>query len=502
MLELMFQEYELTGQERVCERTYTGEQTADVIVPDTYPDVDRIIDAFGTMLVQDVRIHPDGVSFEGKVQGGVLFLGEKGEIHSLPINISLSGRKELPAEGDNGILCYRCELRSVDARAVNSRKLLVRIGFQWSVELYKPFNRKIRYLDEPTERIQLRQREYPMRLPTAWGEKRFTVNEELELPGNCPPVGEMLKLCSRLQIMEQKAVGGKGVFKMELLLHLLYEDPQGKLCTYDWRIPVSQYGDLTSETQDGELHTLLHLTELELEPDSHLESHRLFLRAGIHGQLMAYEMRNVRIIEDAFCTDAILEPQWQQWQWRPLLDSKIMSATARKAGMENIGTPVDLWVSSEEWETERKGDSTLIKIPLCCSVLSYDGEGNLRGNQHRIMAEAELPLSQECECCIRDIQCTEVYCSAASGSVEIRVPVQLTADCFGTQGFRSLNGGELLPLSETGERSPSVILRRTEGEEELWDIAKSYRTPVEGICRANDLEEGVVPEGTMLLIPL
>lgn len=502
MLELMFQEYELTGQERVCQRTYIGEQTADIIVPDSHPDVDRIVDAFGTMLVETVRLQSDGVSMEGKVRGGVLFLDEKGTVHSLPLTISLSAQKELPTEGDDGILCYRCDLRSVDARAVNSRKLLVRLGYQWSVEVYKPFSKKIRYLEEPTERIQLRQREYPLRLPTATGEKRFTVNEELELPPSCPPVGEMLKVCSRLQIMEQKAVGTKGVFKMELLIHLVYEEPQGKLCTYDWRIPLSQYGDLTEETRDGELQTTLHLTELELEPDSHVESHRLFLRAGVHAMLMAYEMRSIRIIEDAFCTDAILEPRWQQWQWRPLLDSKSLSTTARKAGMENVGAPVDFWISPEEWETEQRGDTTLIKLPLSCSVLSYDGEGKLRGTQIHMTAEAELPMSRECECSVRDIQCTEVYCSATSGSAEIRVPVTLTADCFGLQDFRSLHGGEALPLPELREKKPSVILRRTDGDEELWSIAKSYRTPVEGICRANDLEDETIPDGTMLLIPL
>lgn len=502
MLELMFQEYELIGRERVWAGVYAGEHTADVIVSDSYPDVDRIIETFGQILIEEVRMGTDGANLEGKLQGGILFGDEKGEVHSLPLSIPFSARKELTIEGDDHALCYHCVLRSVDARAVNSRKLLVRIGFQWNIEIYKPLSRKIRYLDEPTERLQLKQREYPIRIPTATGEKRFTVNEELELPESCPPIGEMLKFCSRMQIMEQKAVGGKGVFKMELLIHLLYEDPRGKLCTYEWRIPLSQYGDLSDDTQDGDLQTILHYTELDLEPDSYVESHRLFLRAGFHAQFMVYEVRNLRLIEDAFCTDAILEPTWQQWQCRPLLDCRTMSATARRSNVENIGTPIDLWARAGELQIEQKGETAVIKVPVACTVLSYDGEGKLRGEQICLTAEGELPMSADSECCIRDIVCTDVYCSMASGSAEIRVPVQLTADCYGMQAFRSLHGGELLPIPECGERKPSVILRRTEGNEDLWSIAKSYRTTVEGIRRANDLEEGTVPHGTMLLIPL
>ena len=80
------------------------------------------------------------------------------------------------------------------------------------------------------------------------------------------------------QLQEQKVVGNKGVFKMELFLHVLYEDPQGKLCTYDWRIPLSQITELSCETGEGDLQTTIHFTDLDLEPDSQQESHRLFLR--------------------------------------------------------------------------------------------------------------------------------------------------------------------------------------------------------------------------------
>ena len=97
MLELMFQEYELIGRERVWGGIYTGEHTADVVVPDSYPDVDRIIDAFGQLLVEDVHMRTDGANLEGKLQGGVLFGDEQGEVHSLPLSIPFSAKKDFAA---------------------------------------------------------------------------------------------------------------------------------------------------------------------------------------------------------------------------------------------------------------------------------------------------------------------------------------------------------------------------------------------------------------------
>ncbi len=501
-MELIFQEYEVMGQERVYNGSNVGEQTADVIIPDSLPDVERIIEAYGIPVVEESRLLPGGLSLSGTVQGSVLFVGDKGDVYSLPIRIPFSVRKELPNEVENGALFYTFELETVDARTVNSRKLLVRAGFRWSYEVYQSTVRKISYLEEPSAQLQLKWGEYPLCIPTAHGEKQFTVNEELELPSSNPAVETILKSCCELQVMEQKTVGGKGVFKTEVFLHVLYRDPQGKLCTYDWRIPLSQYADLSAQTAEGDLKTILHITEFDLEPDSTTGSHRLFLHVGIHSRCMAYEVRNVKVMEDAYCTDGLLEPQWQQWQCRALLDSQTLRGTARWTGNEAMGTLVDAWAWAEEPLKEFRDDTLCITVPLVCSVLFYDKEGQLRSRQIRCNSETELPVNVGVECAVRDVKCSEVYCNMNSGNGELRIPVQLQADSYGSQDLRSLCGGEISPLPVESERKPSVILRRTEGDEDLWAIAKSYRTPVRAIEEANDLGDGPIPHGTMLLIPM
>ncbi len=501
-MELQFQKYELDHLERVWSHSAAGEQTADVIVPDSFPDVDRIVEAFGVLTLQDVECLTDSVSLSGTVQAGVLLVGENGEVHSIPVRIPFGVRKELTSAIDRGIPSYHCELRSVDARMVNSRKLLVRIGYQWTFEVYSPCTRSISYLEEPSERLQLRCAEYPMELPTVTGEKQFTVNEELELPENIPAVSELLKWNTRIQLLDQKVVGSKAVFKTELLLHLLYEDPQGKLCTYDWRLPLSQFADLSADAEGGRVHTTLHMTEWDLEADSQVESRRLFLRMGLRACSMVYEVRRVKVIEDAYCTDALMEPQWDQWQYRPLLDTHSLRGTAQWRGEEPLGTVVDLWAWSEAGEPQRKEDTISLKLPVICSILYYDKDGKLRGKQLRPFMEGEMPLHESGECYLREITCTEIYCNGSGGTTELRIPVQLRVECYGNQIIRSLSGAELSPMPGNKDRQPSVILRRTDEDEDLWAIAKFYRTSPKLIAEANALDNGPIPTGTMLLIPL
>ena len=61
---------------------------------------------------------------------------------------------------------------------------------------------------------------------------------------------------------------------------------------------------------------------------------------------------------------------------------------------------------------------------------------------------------------------------------------------------------ELKPsaVQESGSRA-SVVIRRVEQGEALWDIAKACGSTVEDICGANGLTAGEAAEGALLLIP-
>ena len=46
-----------------------------------------------------------------------------------------------------------------------------------------------------------------------------------------------------------------------------------------------------------------------------------------------------------------------------------------------------------------------------------------------------------------------------------------------------------------------MVLRLAEPGEGLWELAKCYGTTPQKILQANQLEEGALPAGRMLLIP-
>ena len=148
-MELVFQEKQLDYLGRVLDQTVTQELTDEVIVPDSCADADRVVDAFGTLLVRAEECTAGSASVSGEVQAGILFVTEDGRLERLETVIPFSARRGWEGEQSDCRLQCVCRLCSVDARLVHSRKLLVRVGVSCTLTVYAAFTRTLHDFPEP-----------------------------------------------------------------------------------------------------------------------------------------------------------------------------------------------------------------------------------------------------------------------------------------------------------------------------------------------------------------
>ena len=499
-MELVFQEKQVQYLNRILHETVSMEQTADLIVPDSMSDVDRVVDAFATALVRTQECSATGVFAEGVAQTGIIFVGADGNVQHISAQIPFSVRRELPSMQENCTLQCKCAVRSVDARALNSRKLLVRVGISCMLTAYAPGECTCYDLPEAAANLQLKRREFPLTVPVGLGEKNFVLNEELELPNSKPLIERLLKCVYQTQLAEQKIVGDKAVFKGNLRVHALYESMEEKLVSFEWNVPFSQYATLPQEFEDGDLQTELGLMSAETEAD--LQANRLLLSAQLLAQCTVFGRKKLTIIDDAFCTDAELEPQYRPCEMVGILDRQTLRENAALSSDEAVGNVVDAWVYPEDADRRRTDENVRLEVPLNCNILYYDEDGALQGKTLRPSVQVETALCEQGNCNVTQIDSGEIFCDAAGGTLRVRVPVAMTLESSATHRFNAVTGGEITQSPSKEERSPSLILRRLDEDEELWHIAKACRTPMQSILEANGLQDETVPAGTMLLIPL
>lgn len=501
-MELVFQEQKLEYLSRILCDTVSQEQTADVIIPDSMPDAERVAEAFGTLLIRAEECGEDSAAVSGTVQAGALLVGEDGSVQRVDAEIPFSVRRDFPKQTDECVMQSRCVLRSVDARLLNSRKVLLRVCVSCTISVYAPKTCTSYDISEPAPNLQLKRTVLPLRLPAQLGEKSFAVNEVLELPSGRPEILRLLKCLYRTEIEEQRMVGNKAVFKGALTVHALYEGDDGELHTYDWSIPFSQYAELERELDEGDLRTELSLTSAEAEPDSQFATRRLLVGVNLLAQCTVFGVQNVSVIEDAFCTDAELTPTWEEWSMTAILDQQEFRETATAESDQQAQRIVDCWFLPDEAAMQRADGTMQIELPITCSVLYYDAYGKLQGKNLRPSVRMETQLAENARCSVTQVSGGETFCSAGSGGISLRVPVKVGVDSFAEHEIRAVSGGEITKTEETAPRRPAVLLRLTDKEESVWEIAKSCRANMQLITAANELSGASVPAGTLLLIPM
>ena len=231
-MDFVFREKPMEYLDRIVLETLSQEQTAELIVPDSLPDAERVIDAAGTVLIRSEDCASDSATVAGNVQANVLIVTEDGQMQQLQAQIPFSFRKEYPSQEDCS-LSAQCTLRGIDARMLNSRKILLRVNICCTLCVYAEKKQVFYDVEEPSEKLQLKRVTLPMQLGATFAAKSFTLNEELELPEGATPLDRLLRCTYATEVEDEKVVGSKAVFKGDIPYVNTYSDvPEGEPLMY------------------------------------------------------------------------------------------------------------------------------------------------------------------------------------------------------------------------------------------------------------------------------
>ena len=241
------------------------EETAELIVPDSYPDVQAIIDSAAVCCLRDQEILPGSFTVSGAFQASALYTAEgDGALFSmdayLPFTAKLA-REEIQPDS-RGIAEIR--IRSVDARILNSRKILIRVSYAIRLTVYGTALLKL-WDTEGQEGVQLLHEKETGTFPLTTAEKPVSLLETIDLP--TPDVRKIVKAIPDIQLSEIAIVEGRAVLKGTVNLHILYLPEDGQPNCFDVQLPLSQYLELETNPEDGTPRASALLTDFQMDPD-------------------------------------------------------------------------------------------------------------------------------------------------------------------------------------------------------------------------------------------
>ena len=468
------------------------EQTGEITIPESMPELGRVVDCFGTVLVQSRTVENGSVSVSGGIALGVLYVPASGEgLERVQLNLPFTVTRKLPTQADTRLF-YWGWLRSAEARFVNARKLLVRAELCSEFTLLTPAELELKQIGERPRGLVCKTETYPMRLPLCAAEKEVRIADEVLMPEDAPGLDRLLKACCGVAIGERRVLGDRAVFQGELELRVLGLNEEGKPVAWNGKVPFSQYAELDrSLEEDAHLSIQPILEHMEIDTDGQPDSRRLLINVSFLVQMILWGDIPVRLTQDAYALRGEFAPQWQSCDLSPCLDAFETELTQTAELPADAAGLLD-WTLFKDRFSAPQGAQTA-GAELGINLLYYDAEGGVKNQMQRRPLELRRKAAPDAEWRVRFLSGGSAVAKPDQLALQLRVEERYCQ----SSALRNLSGGTLQP-AETGD-GPSLIVTRTAGE--LWEIAKRNGSTVRAIRAANGLEDKVLTEERLLLIP-
>lgn len=475
---------------------HTQEQTQELRIPDGMPDVGRVISTWGQIVLRGKDWNDRSVGIQGGIMVWVLYQAEEeGALQRLETWIPFRSRLDMPpGEEDDGVIRAQSLLRSIDARILSTRKLMLRCALGLLVQALVPAQAEICTPGELPPDVEVLRRRYPMRLTVETGEKSFLLDEELELPGQAR---ELVYFQLEPELAEQKVLGSKAVFHGLGNLHILYWNQEERLCCHDFQIPFGQYLELEQEyDEEAEIGNLLCVTSLELDVE---ESGLLRLRCGLVSQYAVRSRSVLDIVEDAYSPCRDVQTSVETLTLPAVLDSGIysveLSARIQAGEWANPGFRLEFP------QVNRQGDEARIVQQGSFDLLTRQQDGQLQ--EKSIQAQGEMTLAAHCTADTVVFSSRKGLVNSRREGTDWRVDTQVALDIstISRQEIPMVTAMELGPERTPEPERPALVIRRAEPDETLWELAKRCGSTVSAIERLNALD-GEPEADRLLLIPV
>ena len=451
------------------------EQTQQIRLPEGMPDIGKVLGVWGQSVLRSKEWRSDGVSVSGGVLVWVLYAPEDGSRpRALDGWIGFQGKWDLPEGSPDGTVLVQPVIRSLDARSVSPRKLLVRVGLGVGCMALCPREAEYSLPRELPEDVQLRKENHSLRLYAEAGEKSFALEDSLS-----GEEGKILSCTAQCLLTDRKVVGDKLAFRGSAEIQCLFLTEEGAPVSRHFTLPFSQLIQLEKAYGSaGEADLTLCLTDLETECGGEGD---IRLKLGIAAQYAVSDVTDIELLTDAYSPRREVKLSWDTVEVCAILDRRWETVTADTALPEDADNALDLFGMWEEPVWDRTEEGIRLEASGSAQLLYRQGEG-LNSALLRWKGDREIPAREDAKFAVTAFQGLQPQPNPAA--------CQLPGGC-------TLELGELQPKQAD---TPSLVLCRA-GEQDLWTLAKAHGSTVEVIRAANQLE-GAPEKGRMLLIPV
>ena len=297
----------------------------DFNVPDTKPDVSRIILSQGDVVLEAVKQAEEKVTVKGKLQFELLYGTEEenGRLQNYMGAVPFDELVNYPGLQAGDHVQVKWDIEDMTISIINSRKLRINAIITLELRGESVYEQEAAREVSAGEEIKSRTKELEVVQLKVQRKDTYRVKEEIEIPGTKPNIDHLLWRGLKMRNVECRPGDGKLEIRGELILFVIYAGEEDhipmqwmeKSIPFQGEVEVAECSaSMISATSVG-----LIRKEIEAKPDYDGENRVLSVDAALELDLKLYEEERIQILNDLYSPVKEIVPKFGTANFESLL---------------------------------------------------------------------------------------------------------------------------------------------------------------------------------------
>ena len=510
---------DITIDKKIGKETSQVLVEGDIIVPDTKPDIDTVLEANASAYIDSKDIVNDRITFKGNLDINVLFIakGENKPVYNMQTTYPINDFINMENIDKNMTVFTTCNITNLDYKLINDRKVSFRAILDVTTEVLAKENiEAVSTIDGLSEK-QMKVTNINVNKVACTKFDRFNIKDDIEISSSRPNIKEILDISFNIANKNIRTQQEKINISGDIRACVLYKsDEEDSIITYfEQDIPFNGSIEVEGATDDmiGDVYLDIQEKNVQILEDVDGEPRLIGLDIYVGCNIKVSYEDEMDILEDAYALDKkiIVEKNIQSY---PMLLCKNKNQASIKEivkleedcpsilqVLKVSGKPVldNIEILEDKILAEGVIECKILYItnndeyPMYCfnTVIPYSQAIDAKGSKPET-------VKTDINACLEHIGVNML----SDKDVEIRCAVNFDAVVTKDKELSFITDVSFEDIDEAFLNGiASMIIYVVQPGDTLWCLAKKFNTTVDDIVELNDIENpDLIYPGQKLLI--
>ena len=493
-MEIEVSKEQLCINKLVCEKKEIVFVEEDMIVPDSKPDILNAINLSGNVCIYKKEITDGKVKIDGCVNTYIMYLPDSKEdnLRGLNATIEFSQSIAIP-ECKDGMQAITCvEIKDLECKVLNGRKINVRAGLEIKIKLYSNENFEMISGINNIDDIQTLDKTFEINSLIGNSDARVYVKDTLKIDPQ-DEVAEILKTDIALEDNDIKISYNKILSKCEVNVSIMYLTEDNRVNTVQEKIPAVGFIDMQNVSEDNYCEINNEIKNIMVRPNQ-AEEHSIYVEVEIETSCTTYENKEIALIQDLYSPsqDLIFSQKRINTSAKKITKNKNFTVTSKTNIPDLIeGKLLDVEVTTSLIKEQVTNSKIIYEGEMIVNFIFSNNNGNVNSKISKVPFEFNIENSVQDE--NANVQ-TKInilnkdFDVKPNGDIDCSIDVEAETEFLQNMSIDIIDNIEINEQIKDINDYDSLIIYIVQKGDTLWKIAKKFRSTVEDIARMNGIE--------------